>query len=29
MLELQTYTSDVLIIDVKDGDFIISDSKSL
>ena len=29
MLELQTYTSDVLTIDVKDGDFIISDSKSL
>ena len=29
MLELQTYTSDVLIIDVKDGDFFISDSKSL
>ena len=29
MLELQTYTSDVLIIDVRDGDFIISDSKSL
>ena len=29
MLELQTYTSDVLTIDAKDGDFIISDSKSL
>jgi hypothetical protein len=29
MLELQTYTPDTLTIDVKDGDFFISDSKSL